>query len=97
MDLYSGSWTQQHWNSGVLIWEDTWTMEETLYNPWEDNDHDATTLAAKHANTASSGASTATIATTTLSVVALGLVAYAYTQKRKFVSEKEEEINQPLL
>ena len=97
MDLRSGSWLQQHWKSGVLIWEDTWTMEETLYNPWEDNDHDATTLAAKHANTASSGASTATIASTTLSVLALGLVAYAYTQKRKVVSEKEEEINQPLL
>ena len=97
MDLYSGTWTQQHWNSGVLIWEDTWGMEETFYNPWEDNDHHATTLAAKHAKTASTGASTATIATTTLSVLALGLVAYAYTQKRKVATEKEEDINQPLL
>lgn len=81
----------------MLIWEDTWDMSSTLYNPWEENPH-AVTLAASHALHVSTGASTATIAaTTTLSVLALGLVAYAYTKKCKVVTEKEEEINQPLL
>ena len=72
-------------------------MSSTLYNPWEENPH-AVTLAASHAFQISTRASSATIAaTTTLSVLTLRLIAYAYTKKCKIFTEKEDEINQPLL
>ena len=97
MDLVSGTWNQEHWNGGVLVWEDTWDTSSTLYNPFESNTH-AVTLAASYALHVSTGASNATIAaTTTLSVLALSLVAYACTKKFKAVSQKEDDINQPLL
>lgn len=34
LDLKTGTWTQSHYVYGVLIWQDTWDMSNTLYNPY---------------------------------------------------------------
>lgn len=49
LDLLTGTWTQSHLANDVLIWQDTWDMSETLYDPYRSNPT-ATLLAAKYAS-----------------------------------------------
>jgi len=90
LDLQSGTWTQSHRNNGVLIWQDTWDMSGTNYDPFKSHHTDATTLlAASHAFAEAEGSSseqkgywTAT-GLIAASIIGVGLYTCVQHQKRK--------------
>ena len=96
VNLDTGVWTQWHYNGDTLIWEDTWNMDNTAYNPF-DRHARAVSLMDSYSKTVSAGVSKAGIATATLTAIALGALVYGIAKKNKAVAEREEEINQPLL
>ena len=85
VNLADGTWHQEHWASGVLIWKDDWSMSSTRWE-WQTN---PTMLIAKVAETQDSDYTMPAILMA--SALGMSIAACAYLKKRKTEQEIEED------
>ena len=102
LDLKTGTWTQSHYVSDILIWQDSWDMSKTLYNPYKF--HPTNTLLAAQpatdstAHLESNSSSSWTMSAVLVASAIFGASIYTCTQlqKRK-VDEAADDYRRPLL